>query len=49
MEQELQRSKSGGREPAGAGIQVFNEVPWPGIEALTDGRKGVDFEHIFEL
>lgn len=33
MEQELQRSKSGGREPAGAGIQVFSEVAWPGIEA----------------
>ena len=49
MEQELQRTENGGREPAEAGIQVFNEVAWSGIEALRDGRKGVDFEHILEL
>lgn len=39
MEEELQRSKNGGREPAAAGIQVFNAVSWPGMEPLGGGRK----------
>lgn len=42
MEEELQRSKSG------AGIQVFREVTWPGMEALGAGRKAMDFEHSLE-
>lgn len=49
MKQKLQRSRSGGRERVGAGIQVLSEVAWPEIEALGGGGKEVDFEHILEL
>lgn len=49
MKEELQRSKNGGREPTVADIQVFNEVARPGMEALGDGSKRMDFDHILEL